>query len=316
VGNGLIPCGNPGQESCQACHVVELISNLVSWLIGLLSIVAAVMFVIAGSKILTAGDNPEAIKNAKGMFVNVLIGAALVLSAWLIVDTVLKNVLVRDLPWGPWHAIQCFEQPEATTVAGSIRFLAKREEGVEKCVSTDDCAAKAAACAGVSTVDGEPGDLYVTCTTWDGGVGPEPFDAGDCSPANLEKHGFTPEQAVVMSCIAGPESGCNNNADASDNGLKSSARGVFQIVFGWDDRCHSLRLPECTKANGGKELNCDASDDVEGSACNRAASNFKCNAAAALCLLNGAEGVKPGYHHWLADHRATKQAACVDKWGN
>ena len=284
---GLVPCGDVGEAPCQVCHFVDLANYTTNWLVGILSIAAAIMFLIAGYRLVTAGGNPSVMKSAKDMIVNVAIGFMIVLAAWLFIDFVMKSLLggEGETAIGPWNGMECVDQPVNRTDSGSVGPV------------------------------GSAADLTAAGITADPSLAPEAYSAGDCSVSNLISHGFTPQQAQVMSCLAQPESGCDNNADASNNGLNSSARGVFQIVYGWDDDCHSLRIPECTAANGGVPLDCGASDDTPGSACNRAASNFACNAAAARCLLNGeAARVPAGYQHWLADHRASTQASCVARY--
>lgn len=285
---GLVPCGGSGEPACQACYVVTLMNNVIGWLVTVLTVVVAIVFVVSGLKLVTSAGNTSVMEAAKKTISNTFIGFVIVLSAWLLVDFGMKALLnggVGNVGAGPWNSIQCTKQPTAQAIP-AIRT-----------------AADAAAVFGAAS----PEALALASV----------FDAGDCSPTNLQSHGFTTEQSQVMSCIAGPESGCNNNADASDNGLNSSARGVFQIVYGYPDACHSLRLPECTAANDGVPLNCGKSDDYPGSPCNNAASNFACNAAAAKCLLNAeASEVAAGYQHWTADHRASKQSACIQKYAN
>lgn len=289
---GLVPCGTNSasglDQSCQTCHVMQLINGVAAWLVGILSVVVAIMIIIAGFRLLTANGNPSAISDAKGMIFNAFIGFAIVVAAWLLVDLFVKSLLSEETQtsMGPWNQIECVAQPSATTISDFLQI---------EILTAEDLAAA-----------GRVGDPSVA---------PDLYPEGDCSPENLQAHGFTAQQSQVMSCLAQPESGCRNDADASENGLNSSARGVFQIVYGWPDDCHSLRLPECTAANGGVPLDCGASDDYDESPCNNAASNFACNAAAARCLLNGeAAGVAPGYQHWVADPRASVQAGCIARY--
>jgi len=283
---GLVPCGGAGEPACQACYVVELMNNVLDWLIGILSVVFAIIVVTAGFNLVTSTGSTSAKEKAKSMVTNAIVGFVIVLAAWLLIDYGMRFLVAEpgdSVPFGTWNTVQCVTQPTTQWLETPILTASDLEA------------------AGVSA---------------DPSLAPDAYSAGDCSPANLIANGFTAQQAQVMSCIAQPESGCNNNADASDNGLGSTARGAFQIVYGYPDECHSLRLPECTAANGGVPLNCGRSDDTPGSACNRAASNFACNAAAARCLLNGAAGVAPGYQHWLADSRASTQASCVSRYAN
>lgn len=309
---------------CQMCHFVQLANVIVDWLVRVLLLVFGIVAVVAGFGLVTSAGNPAAKNQAKDRMTNAFIGFLIVLAAWMAVDALLRGLAGDDFGAGgdmAWNDIECVDQPNLKGYSNSFNFsstLACASSG-----GTYDCSAQIEAClASNPNADAQynsSGDAIVCNSTGsysDSQYDDAEFAAGDCSPENLQNYGFTPTQANVMSCISTPESGCNNNADASDNGLNSSARGVFQIVYGYNDDCHSLRLPECTAANGGVPLNCGKSDDYAGSACNKAASNFACNAAAAKCLLNGeASGVAPGYQHWTADHRASAQAACIAKYG-
>lgn len=87
MAQGLVPqCG----ASCDWCHFMELVNNLVEWLIVMLSIVAVIGLVIAGFRLVTSGGNTSAWEGAKSMFTSVVVGIIIVLAAWLMVDTVLR----------------------------------------------------------------------------------------------------------------------------------------------------------------------------------------------------------------------------------
>ncbi len=112
---GFVPCR--GRE-CNLCHLIELGGNVLNWLVGILSIIAVLLFVYAGIRLVTSGGNTEAKELAKNIFTNVLIGYIIVLAAWLLVDTGMK-ILLRDqgsVPGlGPWNQVQCVPQPELQT---------------------------------------------------------------------------------------------------------------------------------------------------------------------------------------------------------
>ncbi len=109
---GLIPCGGPGEESCQTCHFVMLISNVSQWLATILGIVLTIMIVVAGLQMVVSAGNVSAKAAAKKLITNGLIGYVIVLSGWLLVDLGLKT-LVNDSTYGAWNAIQCTVQPTA-----------------------------------------------------------------------------------------------------------------------------------------------------------------------------------------------------------
>lgn len=109
---GLVPCGNPGQEPCQACHLVQLAQNIVNFFIYFSIAVATLMFAWAGILYVSGATNPKNIETAHSIFWNVFVGLIIVLSAWLLVDVVMKT-FVRDAGFGPWNKIQCVQQPSA-----------------------------------------------------------------------------------------------------------------------------------------------------------------------------------------------------------
>lgn len=114
----LVPeCGGDGQPACQACYVVELVNNVVGWLVMILGVIAAILIVVAGSRLVTSGGNASAKEQAKSSMTNLIIGYIIVLSAWLVMDYGLRALLVEggDAQFGIWNAINCVDQPVSNT---------------------------------------------------------------------------------------------------------------------------------------------------------------------------------------------------------
>ncbi len=109
--NPLVPCNGP---ECQACHLVQLGQNILSWLIGIMASVIALVFAIGGMKMVMSGGNTESVSQGKSMMSNAVIGFVILLAGWLIVDTLIK-LFVDDGKIGVWNSIQCVTQPELTT---------------------------------------------------------------------------------------------------------------------------------------------------------------------------------------------------------
>lgn len=108
---GLVPCGGVGQGACQTCHVVMLMDNVVDWLIAILSIVAAIIFIYAGARLVVSLGDTSAKEMAKRHISNVIIGYIILLACWILIDTVTK-FLLNDQTYGTWNQIQCSEQPK------------------------------------------------------------------------------------------------------------------------------------------------------------------------------------------------------------
>ncbi len=113
---GLVPCGGTGEPACQACHVVELGQNILTWGITIMISVIVLIFAWGGLKMVMSAGNTEGVSEAKGMMTNSIIGFIILLSAWLVVDTILKLVLTDDQnvrhKMGMWNEISCVAQPE------------------------------------------------------------------------------------------------------------------------------------------------------------------------------------------------------------
>ncbi len=109
---GIVPCDGP---DCQTCHFIQLGNNILTWIVGVMATICAIVIAVAGLKMVTAGGDTGAISNAKSMITNVIIGFVILLAAWLIVDTVMKVLVGGTLPgFGPWNKIQCVTQPVVT----------------------------------------------------------------------------------------------------------------------------------------------------------------------------------------------------------
>ncbi len=106
--------------------------------------VAVRIVIYAGLKLVVSAGNPSAMSDAKKMLTNVLIGFVIVLSAWLIVDTIMKALLnpnyeSGEIEFGPWNQLEanqcggmvgadepmyCFEGPN---IDGAVPGLAACE---------------------------------------------------------------------------------------------------------------------------------------------------------------------------------------------
>ncbi len=175
---------------CRACDLVTLVNNVIKFLFVLGTLVAVLIIAMAGFKSVIAGESAEL-----GSAVwSIVIGFLIMLSGWLVVDTVLKVLTGGRI--GPWNQVQCVDNPsfaENPHVATS------------------------------------PGELARAAGTIPRGSGVQCDPANTaCSPQALQAMGFTPAQANVMSCIAMTESGGNPNA--RNSAPNSTACGTFQVV--------------------------------------------------------------------------------------
>ncbi len=292
-GTGFVPCSG---KNCSACDFVVLGNTAIKWLITISFLFFAVLAVRAGIKLVVSQGNPSALSDAKSSFTNAFIGLIIILIAFILVDTIMRQLVKGSgviEGYGPWNEVVCSKQVESRMIegfyAGDPIFTPAQLEQAYGAVDP--------ALVGAASVSAK----------------------ADCSPATLQSMGMNSVQANTFSCIAEAESTCRNNPPANPS---SSASGLFQITLGWDNKCHNLNLPQCASAVGvSGNLNCSkafsggkvkAGMEALASQCKKAASNQKCNVAAALCIYD-TEG---GYGAWLGTkaNPHPKQRACVAKF--
>ncbi len=196
----LVPCEGAG---CSTCHIVTTVNGVVKWLVQIMVVLAGLILAWAGFTMVTSGGSSEKISHAKEMMVNSLIGFIILLSAWLVVDTILKALVGETLPgYGPWNEIQCSTSPAAQALQST---------------------------AGPSSSTGAPtGVVFGT-----GSLVQCPAGNTSCNPSSLQSAGFTQQQANIMSCIAMTESSGNPSTppyNVTNPGSNSSACGLFQVT--------------------------------------------------------------------------------------
>ncbi|HEY0964374.1 MAG TPA: lytic transglycosylase domain-containing protein [Candidatus Paceibacterota bacterium] len=111
---GLVPCSG---EGCRTCDFVVLANTIISWLVSIFFLLFAVICLISGFRLVTSGGNQAAKNAAKKSFTNAFIGLMILFVAWLIVDTVMRELLQNEGTiegWGPWSQIQCSQQTAAS----------------------------------------------------------------------------------------------------------------------------------------------------------------------------------------------------------
>lgn len=85
---GLVPCGNSDQERCTLCHLISGIHGLIQWGGKILGIVALFALVVSGVIYLVSAGDSSMMESAKNFMKSALIGTAIFLCAWLIIQTV------------------------------------------------------------------------------------------------------------------------------------------------------------------------------------------------------------------------------------
>lgn len=112
---GFVTC--VGRE-CNLCHLISTGQNLLNWLVAILTVVAVMVLVYAGYRLVSSGGNTEVRDLAKQILINVIVGYIIVLAAWLLVDTGMRMLLNQAIfgpsgSFGPWNRVECRPQPDA-----------------------------------------------------------------------------------------------------------------------------------------------------------------------------------------------------------
>lgn len=71
--------------------LVVLIQSIVTWVLGLLALVAVIMIIIGGFMWMTAGGNDDKVGSAKKYIISAVIGLIVILAAWIIVNFVIRQ---------------------------------------------------------------------------------------------------------------------------------------------------------------------------------------------------------------------------------
>jgi len=98
---GLIPCGRTigtadEQAPCTLCHIVVGGQRVISWGMSIMTVIAIVVIVAMGIFYIVSAGDEQMMSTAKGGIKAALIGFAVMLSAWLIVMTVLRVMSVKQ----------------------------------------------------------------------------------------------------------------------------------------------------------------------------------------------------------------------------
>lgn len=243
---GLIPCGRKaGQGSasdpCTACHAVVAGKNLMDYLTRIMVVVAVAVIVGMGVLYIMSGVNANLKKTAKAGITAVFVGLVLMLSAWLIVSTILR-FLASD-----------------TLVQGGDGFMGLRQgEGVYGL----QCNTTSYGGTGVLTAGGT-----ITSTPYSGGAGGN----GTCTPITTQGNPCSVESLRTTCFSANAETWskmCNlesrgtpirSQTDVCTNlGDRSFSGGLFQVNIIANgamldrEKCNDLgRHTSCVRRNSG-----------------------------------------------------------------
>lgn len=281
--SGFVQCGLTRTDPCQMCDLVSMLDRVVTWLVGILAVMAAIMFIVAGLKLVTSAGDVSAKEGAKRMIVNTFIGFVIVLAAWLLIDLMMQALanpsFFNDKATRvPWEVIECTDQPAAGYQTYTITQTSM-------CATVDDCAAQAAACdagGGSGTVVTSGASMSVECTRDTNSVNPPDLSASGACDSDVVSSYF-PDNLGDAQCIIRGESTCGASMVSVTDVMRGDGRafsfGPMQInltyheLVGCGPGGSTLNCPD---AFSGRNYSATVVDESLYMACATAAQNVDC----------------------------------------
>jgi hypothetical protein len=121
---GIVPCGEAGTGPCTICHLIIGINNLVKWGKDILVTITIVAIFISGILYVVSTGSEQMITKAKGYLTASLVGFAITLAAWLIVDVTIYWIANADPQLGigvtNWNTFTCDTSSSALTGGSTV----------------------------------------------------------------------------------------------------------------------------------------------------------------------------------------------------
>lgn len=119
---GIVPCGEASTGPCTICHLIIGFHNLIEWGKDVLVTATVVAIFISGIIYVVSTGNEKMITKAKGYLTASLVGFAITLAAWLIVDVTIYWVANANPGLGigviSWNSFTCDTTSTALTGGG------------------------------------------------------------------------------------------------------------------------------------------------------------------------------------------------------
>ena len=249
---GIVPCGGES-DPCTLCHLIIGIWNLIEWGKNILVTVAIVAIFISGIMYTVSTGNEKLITQAKAFLTASLVGFAITLAAWLIVDVAITWVANADPQLGigksSWHTFTCDTASSALSGSGTTTGRT------------------------ITTSTGTGTDAALRKTLTDAGFSIK--SSGNCSDRNnsrctsldgMENNAISEIIAVKNACGINTITGANETGHSSHNGLTfdvEASSTQAQCVYNNSSQLNVAQL--CTdSANSRLRKNCDGYNEPNG----------------------------------------------------
>jgi hypothetical protein len=109
--DSFFPCSG---ADCTICHLGIVINKLIKYAVQFAFVAATIATLIGGGYIMFGGSNPGYLETGKKAIYGAVIGLIIILSAWIVVDTIFKILVGGEAEQiqkigQPWNELQCPE---------------------------------------------------------------------------------------------------------------------------------------------------------------------------------------------------------------
>ena len=101
-----VDCNEQGKGPCTVCDGLKVTANVVDFLVGFAIGLSALMVAYGAILIMVSGANEGMYSKGKKTITWALIGVAVALGGWILVNTVI-NILAPNTDFLPWSEIEC-----------------------------------------------------------------------------------------------------------------------------------------------------------------------------------------------------------------
>ena len=114
----IVPsCGGVGQAACSYCDLLQLVKNVMDFMLYLVFPLATIGIIVGGFNIMLAAGSTSRVQKGRQYITAAVVGILIALLAWTVLDTILKvispNFEVAAL--GPWKELRCAPLPGPKT---------------------------------------------------------------------------------------------------------------------------------------------------------------------------------------------------------
>lgn len=258
----IVPTECTAACPCGIGAALQFIQNIMNVMISLAVLAMTIFIVWAGFLFVMSATNPESRSKARGMLINAFIGLFIVLSAWLIVDFIMKQLYDGGGKFGPWNKI-------LSTSSGSL-CIEKHDPvaitGLPAVVPINIVNGTSGNGGGTSGGGNPVGGGYNGRFTYQGGIQAQAKDAsarlnqvltcmesrvpsGVGQISSISDHLIVDGQKTFQQCAQG---GCTHTANSCHYGGRSCVGQSFAADFG-DDQNKAV-LAAAAQACGARTL--------------------------------------------------------------